>query len=265
MIIDTHCHLDDERFDDDLDDVLSNALNNGVKKIIIPGADMATLDKACSICEKFENIYFAAGIHPYHLDNYDFSILEEFAKHPKCVAIGECGLDYYRMSDFASKELADENKKLQKDVFIAQIKLSIKLQKPLIAHIRDANEDSFEILSTFAKELKGAVLHCFNASSLLLKLKEFGFYFGIGGVLTFKNAKNLVNILPQIPLERLLIETDAPYLTPEPYRGKRNEPAYTKFVVEKISSLLNISVDEIENITTNNAEKLFAFGTQGEK
>ena len=252
MIIDTHCHLDDTRYDDDIQSVIKNALDNKVDKIIIPGADIKDLPKAAKIANSNSNIYFAAGVHPYEIDGYDESVMRKFAKDPKCVAIGECGLDYFRLPD----ENIDEYKSKQKDIFISQIKLAIELNLPLIIHIRDANEDSLRILKEYEDKLVGGVLHCFNASPILLELSS-KFYYGIGGVLTFKNAKKLVEILPKIPLNRLLIETDAPYLTPEPHRGKRNEPAFTTFVADKMSDILGMSRDEIEGLTTQNAIRLF--------
>ncbi|MDY6057598.1 MAG: TatD family hydrolase [Campylobacter lanienae] len=252
MIIDTHCHLDDTRYDDDINSVIKNALDNKVDKIIIPGADINDLPKAAKIANSNSNIYFAAGVHPYEIDGYDESVMRKFAKDPKCVAIGECGLDYFRLPD----DNVDEYKSKQKDIFISQIKLAIELNLPLIIHIRDANEDSLKILKEYEDKLVGGVLHCFNASPILLELSS-KFYYGIGGVLTFKNAKKLVEILPKIPLNRLLIETDAPYLTPEPHRGKRNEPAFTTFVADKMSDILGMSRDEIEYLTTQNAIRLF--------
>ena len=252
MIIDTHCHLDDTRYDDDIQSVIKNALDNKVDKIIIPGADINDLPKAAKIANSNSNIYFAAGVHPYEIDGYDESMIRKFAKDPKCVAIGECGLDYFRLPD----DNVDEYKSKQKDIFISQIKLAIELNLPLIIHIRDANEDSLKILKEYEDKLVGGVLHWFNASPILLELSS-KFYYGIGGVLTFKNAKKLVEILPKIPLNRLLIETDAPYLTPEPHRGKRNEPAFTTFVADKMSDILGMSRDEIEGLTTQNAIRLF--------
>ncbi|MCI6988734.1 MAG: TatD family hydrolase [Campylobacter sp.] len=258
MIIDTHCHLDEKSFDDDLESVLLRANECGVKKVIIPGASTVDLKKAREIANSHEFIYFAVGVHPYNIDEYDEKILREFAKDDKCVAVGECGLDYYRLKDdFKTKEEQDENKELQKRVFLAQIDLAKELKKPLIVHIREANQDSFDILKLHAKDLVGGVLHCFNASELLLELADLGFYYGIGGVLTFKNAKNLVEILPKIPLSKLLIETDAPYLAPTPYRGKRNEPSYTTLVAQKMAEILNLEVGEVCKITTDNAQKLF--------
>ena len=256
MIIDTHCHLDDISFDGDLNEVLENAVRFGVGGVLIPGADVNDLPKADIISQRNENIFFAVGAHPYNINGYDEQIFRKYAKNCKCIAIGECGLDYFRLpKDEKQKQL---EKAQQKRVFIAQLDLAVELRLPVILHIRDANEDSFAILKEYANALAGAVLHCYNASPLLLELHSIGqFYYGIGGVLTFKNAKNLVEILPRIPKNRLLLETDAPYLTPEPYRGKRNEPAYTQFVAKKMAEILDLTINEVVELTTKNAKQLF--------
>jgi len=255
MIIDTHVHLDDERYSEDVDEVIKRAEEANVKVHIIPGADIKHLERAVFLSEKYENIYFSIGVHPYDIEHYDEEYLLEYASHEKCIAVGECGLDYFRLPDdeVEKKEL----KKRQKEVFIAQIKLAKRLQKPLIVHIRDASSDSKELLLEHGAGEVGGVLHCFNADEQLLSLAEQNFYFGIGGVLTFKNARKLVQILPKIPQEKLLLETDAPYLTPHPHRGERNEPSYTTFVAKKMAELLDLSVEQIENITTANAKRLF--------
>ncbi|MDR2100210.1 MAG: TatD family hydrolase [Campylobacteraceae bacterium] len=255
MIIDTHCHLDDKRFADDLDDVIKRAKEADVLGILIPGADIFDLPKAREISYRYDNIFYAAGVHPYHCKDYDESILEEHLKDARCIAVGECGLDYYRLPESESEKA--EVKEAQKEVFISHIKLCARFDKPLIVHVRDANEDSFDILNKYALiEGVTGVLHCYNASELLLGLHK-NFYFAVGGVLTFQNAKSLTEILPKIPKERLLFETDAPYLTPHPHRGKRNEPAYTKYVVQKASEILNISVDELSKLSSDNAKHIF--------
>ncbi len=213
------------------------------------------MPQAVRLAEKYEEVFFAVGIHPYDIHMYDEAVMERYINHPKCIAIGECGLDYFRLPEDEEEKKA--NIKKQKEVFISQIEFAKKVKKPLIIHIREASNDSRQILIDYAAKEVGGVLHCFNASKHLLPLAEHNFYFGIGGVLTFKNAKKLVEILPKIPLEKLIIETDAPYLTPHPHRGKRNEPFYTTFVVEKISELLEMDKNEVEKLTTNNAKKLF--------
>ncbi|MDQ1341116.1 MAG: TatD DNase family protein [Campylobacterota bacterium] len=254
MIVDTHIHLDDKIYDEDIDDVLNRAYEAGVGKFIIPAADINDLPKAKKISETHENIFFTAGVHPYHQEQFDKKYIEEFLEHPKCIGVGECGLDYSRLLD--NQNEAESTKEAQKKVFLAHIELSLKYKKPLIVHIRDANQDSFDILKKAQAEGAFGVLHCFNASELLLGLSE-SFYFGIGGVITFKNAKKLVEIIHKIPKERLLIETDGPYLTPHPFRGQRNEPAYCKIVAAKIAELLDMDKTALERLTTNNAKRLF--------
>mgnify|MGYP000487958561 CR=1 FL=1 len=256
MLVDTHCHLDDERYVDDIEQVLENAKQKGVEKFIIPGADPKTLERAVDLAETYDSVYFAVGVHPYDAANYDRTYLEQFVKHPKCIAIGECGLDYFRLPE--SQNEIDVEKALQKEVFIDQIRWAKELKKPLIVHIRESSKDCLELLDTYAGE-EGGVLHCYNADESLLKLAKKNFYYGIGGVLTFKNAKKLINVYPKIPQDKLLIETDAPYLTPHPHRGERNEPSYTTFVADKMGELSKLSTNEIENLSTHNAQRLFRF------
>ncbi len=240
-------------FQEDIDEVIERAKEVGVERFIIPGADPKDLPRAVELSQRYREVYFGVGVHPYDIDNYDREYLKEFITHPKCVAVGECGLDYYRLPK--EPEEKERIKRRQKEVFIDQIELAREYQKPLIVHIREASQDAFEILKKLAPP-KGGVLHCYNASPILLGLSD-KFYYGIGGVVTFKNAKKLVEIVPKIPFERLLLETDAPYLTPHPFRGKRNEPAYTIYVAQKLASLLNKSTEEISTRTTLNAQSLF--------
>ncbi len=255
MIIDTHIHLDDERYREDLDEVLQRAKQGGVERYIIPGADITTLERAVSLAEQYESIYFSVGIHPYDKEQYDEKALERYINHPKCVAVGECGLDYFRLE--GTEEEIAQDKALQKEVFVAQIVLAKRYKKPLIIHIRNASHDSKVILQENNAGEVGGVLHCYNADDELLSLADDNFYFGIGGVLTFKNAKKLVNVLPKIPQEKLIIETDGPYLTPHPHRGERNEPLYTTLVRDKMAEILGIESESIEQLTTKNAQKLF--------
>lgn len=207
------------------------------------------------MAEKYDEVFFAVGIHPYDIDKFDEATMEKYVNHPKCIAIGECGLDYFRLPEDEIEKA--QNIKKQKEVFIAQIEFAKKVKKPLIVHIREASNDSKQILIDYNAKEVGGVLHCFNASEHLLPLSEHNFYFGIGGVLTFKNAKKLIEVLPKIPKDKLLIETDAPYLTPHPHRGERNEPYYTIFVAKKMAELLQLDEDEIQKLTTNNAKRLF--------
>ncbi|WP_034583965.1 TatD family hydrolase [Helicobacter pametensis] len=249
-MIDSHCHLDSEVFQQDLENVLNAAREAGVDSVIIPGADLADAPRAIEIVNRYEKIFFASGVHPYHLDTFDLKSIESNQNHPKCVAIGECGLDYFRLP----LEDVEQYKQRQKECLIAQIELAISLNKPLILHVRDASGDMAEILRAYPRAR--GVFHCFNADRILLDFSD-RFYYGIGGVLTFKNAKRLVEVLPLIPKERLLLETDAPYLTPHPFRGERNEPKYIPLIVEKMAEILNLSVQDIRELCRQNTQKLF--------
>lgn len=253
MIIDTHIHLDNKQYYEDVEEVIERAVEGGVEKFIIPGADPKDLPRAKALAHKHENVYYAVGMHPYDISNYSEALIREYAQDEKCIAIGECGLDYFRLPE-DEKEKEDEIR-VQKEVFRAHIRLANELNKPLIVHIREASHDARVILEE--EKSQGGVLHCFNADEELLVLSKIGFYFGIGGVLTFKNARKLVNVLPKIPRERLLLETDGPYLTPHPHRGKRNEPIYTTLVADKMSELLDIDRLEMEALTSLNAHQLF--------
>lgn len=255
MIIDTHIHLDDERYREDFEEMMQRALSVGVKSFIIPGAHSSTLERAVELCEQYENIYFAVGVHPYDLEGLEGLDFERYAAHPKCVAIGECGMDYYRLEGSDEEKLAEKQR--QEEAFRTQIRFAKKVKKPLIVHIRDASHDSKMILLSEGAGEVGGVLHCYNADDELLSLAHENFYFGIGGVVTFSNAKKLVNVLPRIPTDKLLIETDGPYLTPHPHRGTRNEPSYTTLVAQKMSDILHIPLEEIETLTTANALRLF--------
>jgi TatD DNase family protein len=254
MIVDTHVHLDDERYADDLEEVLERSQEVGVNRWIIPGADPTTLKRAVEIAETHDNVYFSVGVHPYDAGNYEREAMERFVDHPKCIAVGEIGLDYSRLPE--SKIEADVMKRLQHEVFIDQIDLANRHAKPIIVHIRDASRDAQSVLETHVAE-SGGVLHCYNADPELLRLFAQGFYYGIGGVITFKNAKKLVDVFPLIPEDRLLIETDGPYLTPHPYRGERNEPAYCELVTEKMAHLAGIPLVDMQRMCRENTARLF--------
>ncbi len=255
MIVDTHCHLNDKRFEKDLEEVIQRAHNAGVTGMIIPGADPDELPRAVKIAEQHDKIYFAVGVHPYDREKFDIDFLETYITHPKCIAVGECGLDYFRLPEGEAEKKVE--KELQKEIFRAQIDLAKRYKKPIIVHIREASQDSLNILKEENAREAGGILHCYNASPILLELAEHGFYYGIGGVVTFKNAKKLVNILPKIPKDKLLIETDAPYLTPHPHRGERNEPFYTTLVAQKISEILQIPQSEVEEMIMQNTRNIF--------
>ena len=247
MIIDTHTHLDNEKFIDDVDEVIKRAKEAEVKEFIIPAADPKDLPRAVELSEKYDEIYFAVGIHPVEIDKYEDKFLLDFINHPKCVAVGEIGLDYHWVKD-------EKQREKQKEFFIRQIEIAKEYKKPIIIHVREATEDTYDIIKNI-NDIKG-IFHCFNAAEQLLDFSD-NFYYGIGGVITFKNAKKLINVFPKIPKNRIIIETDAPYLTPHPYRGQRNEPFYTTLVRDKIAKLWEVDKKEVENITTENVKRLF--------
>jgi TatD DNase family protein len=247
MIIDTHTHLDNIKFIDDVDEVIKRAKDAGVKKFIIPAADPKDLERAIDLAQRYDEIYFGVGFHPVDIDKYDEKLITCFINHPKCVAVGEIGLDYYWV-----KEKDAQNK--QKEFFRRQIELALEYNKPLIIHVREATQDTYEIIKDYP-DARG-VFHCYNAAHQLLDFSD-KFYYGIGGVITFKNARKLVEVFPKIPKDRVVIETDAPYLTPHPFRGKRNEPMYTIYVRDKIAELWGVEKEEVEKITTENARRLF--------
>jgi len=250
VLIDTHSHIDMRIFE--LDSILSNAKESNVEQIIIPSVDRNSFEKVIEISNKYDGVYCALGIHPSEVKNAkdeDFDKIIELSSDKKVVAIGECGLDYYWDKTFIEE---------QKEAFLKQIKIAKALKKPLIVHDREAHKDTFDLLTGNIKDEIPVIMHCFSGSlEFALECIKKGFYIAIGGVVTFKNAKKVHEIAKKIPLEYLLIETDAPYLTPEPYRGKLNEPAYVKLVAEKIAELRGISFDEVAEATTQNARKVF--------
>ena len=251
LLIDTHAHINSSDYGD-LDEIISNAANFGVKKIIVPSVDRNSFEKVIEVSNKYEDVYCALGIHPTEAQNVkdeDYDKILEFSSNAKVVAIGECGLDYYW-----DKTHIDEQKK----VFLRQIEIAKGLKKALIVHDREAHKDCFDILTQNIKDEIPVIMHCFSGSlEFANECIKKGFYIALGGVVTFKNAKKVHEIAKNIPIESLLLETDAPYLAPEPYRGKRNEPAYVKFVAEKIAELRGISFEEVAQVTTQNARKAF--------
>lgn len=250
-LVDTHCHLDMEAFDD-VEKVISDSVAAGVEQIIIPSVDKSSFEQVIKIAQTHENVFCALGIHPTEAINSkdeDFEKIIEHAKDPKVVAIGECGLDYYW-----DKTTAE----IQKEVFIKQIELAKLLKKPLLVHDREAHKETFDILVEHVNGEVPVVMHCFSGSvEFAQECIKKGFYIALGGVVTFKNAKKMHEVAKEIPLEHLLLETDAPYLTPVPYRGQRNEPAYVKFIAEEIAKIREISPDEVAKITSSNVKKVF--------
>lgn len=247
-LIDTHAHLD---MYEDWDVIIKNAKENGIKKIIIPAVETEYFQKILDIANSYENVYCMMGIFPTEAKNWHDGILDdikEFAKNKKVVSIGEIGLDYYW-----DKSFIDE----QKDIFIKQVKLANELGLPIEIHDREAHKDVFDILVEYNKT-SDVVFHCFSGSVEFARecLKQ-GWYIALGGVVTFKNAVKTKEVAKDVPLDRLMLETDSPYLTPVPFRGKENQPAYVRYVADEIAKLKGIDVKEVIEATTKNAERVF--------
>ncbi len=252
MLFDTHAHYDDERFEQDRYEIIEEAHNNGISYILNASCNIATAIESIALSQKYEYIYAAVGIHPHNVDEANkntIPALMDFAEKKKVVAIGEIGLDYYY--DISPKEL-------QKKWFAAQIEMAKAIKKPIIVHDRDSHEDIIKIIKEEnAKEI-GGVLHCFSGSVEMAKeVLKNNFYISLGGPVTFKNARKTVEVAKYVPLERILIETDSPYLTPEPFRGKRNNSKFVKYIAQKIAEIKGISFEEVAQETTRNAKELF--------
>ncbi len=250
-LIDTHSHVDMLE-GISIEDAIKNAKENGVKKIIVPCAYPKDVDKIFELVNKYDELYGLLGVHPSEAKDWDDELIDRiknYSDNPKIVGIGEIGLDYYWDKSFVD---------LQKEVFIKQIKLANELDLPICVHDREAHKDTFDILKEYNKGSK-VVMHCFSGSVEFARecIKE-GWYLALGGVVTFKNAVKMKEVAADIPLEKLLLETDAPYLTPVPYRGKENQPAYVRFVAEEISKIRNVSFENIVQASSQNAEKVFA-------
>lgn len=252
MLFDTHMHLNARQFAEDREETIQRAFDAGVHYMVVVGFDRETIPLAIEIAEQNETIYAAVGWHPVDaidMTDNDLQWIEELAAHPKVVAIGEMGLDYHW--DKSPKDI-------QKEVFRKQIHLAKKVNMPIIIHNREATEDIIQILKEENAGEVGGIMHCYNDSvDYVQACLDMNFYISLGGPVTFKNAPLPKEVAKQVPLDRLLIETDAPYLAPHPNRGKRNEPAYVKLVAEKIAELREMDVEEISEHTTKNGLALF--------
>lgn len=250
--IDTHVHLMDQKFSQDLAQVLANAKEAGLTHMINVGYDLESSRRAVVMAQEEPSLYAVVGVHPHDAKLCTPEVLRELgqlAKEPKVVAIGEMGLDYYR--NLSPKEV-------QQEAFREQIRLAQKLNKPIVIHDRDAHGDVMQILKEEKVSAIGGVLHCYSGSwEMARQAMKMGLYISLAGPVTFKNARRLQDIAKLMPLDYLLIETDCPYLAPEPYRGKRNEPAYVVRVAEMIASVKRIPVEEVAQATTANAKRLF--------
>ena len=248
-IFDSHSHYDDEQFDGDRNDLLASLPQKGVEFAVSCGCDLETCEKNRQIAEKYDYIYFAVGFHPENLEGAELSQLEkikEYAAHEKCVAIGEIGLDYHWMNS---------SKEKQREFFTRQCLLANELDMPVIVHDREAHGDTLDILKQ--THPKG-VVHCFSGSKEMAReVIKIGMYIGLNGVATFKNARKSLEVVKEIPIESLVLETDCPYLAPEPHRGERNDSSYIPYIAERIGNVLNMEPQKLLNITAENAKKLY--------
>ncbi|MCM2991146.1 TatD family hydrolase [Bacillus safensis] len=252
MLFDTHAHLNAEQYNEDLEQVIERAKSEKVEKIVVVGFDRPTITRAMELIEEYDFIYAAIGWHPVDaidMTDEDLAWIKDLSQHEKVVAIGEMGLDYYW--DKSPKDV-------QKEVFRRQIALAKEVNLPIVIHNRDATEDVVTILKEEGAAEVGGIMHCFTGSLEIAKAcMEMNFYISFGGPVTFKNAKKPKEVVKEIPSDRLLIETDCPYLTPVPFRGKRNEPSYVKYIAEQIAELREISFEQLAELTTKNAKKVF--------
>lgn len=252
MLFDTHAHMDDRAFDTDRDELLSSLKEAGIGLLMNPGCSLESSRNAVALAQKYDYIYAAVGSHPDAADEVEEAVIEEYRKlcklHPQKVkAIGEIGLDYH---------YEDIPRALQKKAFIAQMELARELDLPVIVHERDAHEDGLAIVKAFP-EVKG-VFHCFSGSAeLAQQLTDLGWYIGFTGVITFKNARRAIEAARAIPLERIVIETDCPYMSPEPFRGRRNDPSRVFRMAEKLAEIRGISAEEARKVTFENGKRLY--------
>ena len=251
MLFDTHAHLDDEAFDKDREELLAGLAEKGVALVMNPGCSLRSSRNASAMAEKYAWLYAAVGSHPDAADEVCDSVIEEYRKlcklNPKVKASGEIGLDYH---------YEDIPRQLQQKAFRMQMALAAELDMPVIVHERDAHEDGMAIIREFPT-VRG-VFHCYSGSAEMARqLVDMGWYIGFTGVLTFKNARKAIETAQTIPLERILLETDCPYMAPEPFRGRRNDPGYLYRMAEKLAEIRNISVEEAARVTAENGKRLY--------
>lgn len=252
MLFDTHAHLNDEAFEEDVTQVIKKLKDEKFEGIVNVGYDLESSIRAIKLSKEYDFLYASVGLHPHDSKDYNDILENEFIKlieeNDKVVAYGEIGLDYY---------YDNSPRDIQKDVFIKQIKVANKLNKPIIVHSRDAVKDTYDILKEHLGDNTGIIHSCSASAEMVREYLKLGLYISFSGSVTFKNAENVRNAAKAVPLDRLLIETDCPYLTPVPHRGKRNDPSYVKYTAMKLAELNDISYEELVEITKNNAKKLF--------
>ncbi|MCR5452356.1 MAG: TatD family hydrolase [Lachnospiraceae bacterium] len=264
MIFDTHAHYDDEAFDEDRDELLSSMEENGVGTIINVGASVSSSRKSIELAHKYSFIYAAVGIHPEEFNELDeeheseIRLMIENEQHgynDRIAAVGEIGLDYH----WAENE---KQRELQRESFKRQLEMAKRYNLPAIIHSREAAEDTFNIIEKATDENLECVIHCYSGSpEMAIRYTQMGHYIGVGGVVTFKNGKKLKETVARIPMEKLLLETDCPYMSPEPYRGKRNDSTYIKYVVKEIAAIRGMSEEDIISVTEKNARRFYMIGS----
>lgn len=254
MIFETHAHYDDEKFENDRDLLIPDLLSGKISNIINVSSSVESIQTGIALAEKYEKVYAAVGVHPSDIEGLNeenFAWIKEQCNHPKVVAVGEIGLDYYW-------EKEEEVRKSQREWFFRQMKLAEEVNLPVIIHSRDAAEHTMQVMKKVHAENIPGVVHCYSYSlEMAREFVKMGYYIGVGGVVTFKNAKKLKDVVQGIPLERILLETDAPYMAPEPHRGTRNHSGNLPYVAEEIARLKGITSQEVEDITLKNARMLF--------
>lgn len=251
-IFETHAHYDDKQFDSDRDDLIQRFPDNGIDRVVNVGASLDSVFTSIGLAEKYDYIYAAAGVHPSEsaeLSEEGMTWLRAQTSHPKVVAVGEIGLDYY---------WDEPARPIQKHWFERQIELAREVKKPVIIHSRDAAKDTLDMMKALHCEDIGGVIHCFSYSvEMAREFLNMGFYLGVGGVVTFKNAKTLKEVTTYAPMERIVLETDSPYLAPVPFRGKRNSALYLPYIAEAVAQLKQVSKKEVIEATSQNAYKLY--------
>ena len=255
MLFDSHAHYNDTQFDGDRFEILDKMRENGIGYIVNAADSMESIDKILPLCEKYDFMYASVGVHPEEVDTLtdaDMQKLKDFSKHKKVCAIGEIGLDYH---------YNDVPKDVQKYWFDRQLYLAEEVNLPVIIHDREAHMDCLDILKKHDIQRIGGVMHCYSGSAELARdIMALGMYFGFGGTVTFKNAKKVQEAASKIPIDRILLETDCPYLAPEPYRGPKNSSLLMHYVAEQIAKIKGMTVGEVEEITTENAKRLYRIG-----
>ena len=252
-LFDTHCHIDDPRFDEDRPEALARMAENGVHQAVIVGSDMPSSQSAVEFAKAHEGFYAAVGVHPHEAKTFKMDDLDTidqwFKNEPKVVALGEIGLDYYY--DLSPREV-------QREVFMTQLNWAYENDKPVIFHIRDAHGDILDLLRSRKGKLPSGIIHCFSGSWECAKeYMKMGFYISFAGPITFKNANKLLDVAKYVPLDRILVETDSPYLAPVPMRGRRNEPTFVQYVAQTVAELRGISADEMAQAAFENTCRLF--------